>query len=133
MIKWDGNKDIKSREFLSQLKSLTENFNDYPYQMIKEKLEYLKEWGFDTVFVDARSPRDIKRLVKDFNAITILVKRTEPAQFNNEADDGVFDYTYDYEFDNSGTIEDLKKNSILLYNLIIAEEEEKRDGKFLSN
>lgn len=127
MMRWDGNKDIKSREFLSQLKILSENFNDYPYQMIKEKLEVFKECDFDTVFIDARSPRDIDRLVKDFNAITILVKRAAPARFDNEADDGVFNYIYDYEIDNSGTIEDLKKNSILLYNLIIAEENGKED------
>ena len=108
--------------FLSDLKNLCEKFNDSPYQILSDKIRKAEELGREAVFVDARSSRDIDRLKNDFNAITILIKRDVPAQYNNEADTNVSNYSYDFEFENNGTIENLKESANLFYDFITEKE-----------
>lgn len=121
-MRWKMIKDEKGRQFLSDLKNLCEEFNDSPYQILSDKIRKAEELGREAVFVDARSSRDIDRLKNDFNAITILIKRDVPAQYNNEADANVSNYSYDFEFENNGTIENLKESANLFYDFITEKE-----------
>lgn len=112
-IGWDGSKDLRDRLFLCNLKQLFAGYNDSPYQVVKTRIKNLEEEGLvDVLFVDAREPSDIDRLVKDFNAKTILVKDDVPAHYGNPADDNVFNYTYDFIIDNSGTLSELVLKAI---------------------
>ena len=53
------------------------------------------------------------------NIYTILVTREETnREYNNHADDGVFDYNYDYILENTGTLDDLKKSTETIFQLI---------------
>jgi hypothetical protein len=69
--------------------------------------------GQRVVFIHAREPQDIMRLVHDFNAKTVVVRRkaVEDKPASNHADANWWDFTYDYAIDNNDGLEFLKKNS----------------------
>lgn len=111
-IGWDGkSKTEKDRKFLSDLKLLTGEYCDMPFQSMKEQVNKFNEDKRDNVlFLHIREPEEIKRAVKEFSAKTILVTRNSVEQImSNMADANVYNYEYDYTIHNDGTIEDLKK------------------------
>lgn len=110
-LDWNGEKTPEARKMLSDLKDLLDNWMDASYKDVKETLKLLEEDGFDIVFIDAREPADIKRLVNDFSAETILIKRGETKDYGNHADNNVFNYEYDYIIENNGTLDDLRKTA----------------------
>lgn len=105
---WNGTKDEKSRKFLSDLKVLTIQFNDMPFQAINTVVEQFKEDKEKRILlIDIREPKEIERAARKFNAKTILIKRQDVKYItSNIADAGVFDYDYDFVIENNGTLED---------------------------
>ena len=115
---WKGGKDWGDRRFLSDLKLALERWDNSPYETTAR---FIKDNGkADFIFVDAREPKDIDKLIEDFEAVTVLVDREECRKsYGNMADDGVFNYTYDYVIENNGSLEDLKDSiETLFFNLI---------------
>ena len=110
-LDWDGEKTPKARKMLCNLKDILDDWMDASFKDVKSSIELLRENGTDIVFIDAREPRDIARLVSQFDAMTILIVRNGKDEYGNHADDGVFDYTYDITINNDGTLEDLKKEA----------------------
>lgn len=111
-IGWDGkSKTEKDRKFLSDLKLLTGEYCDMPFQSMKEQVnKFNKDKRDNILFLHIREPEEIKRAVKEFNAKTILVTRNSVEQImSNMADANVYNYEYDYTIHNDGTIEDLKE------------------------
>lgn len=111
-IEWSGGKTEKDRKFLSDLKDLMTEYNDYPLQYLKKQVDFFlhDQDHYQVCFIDIREPREIEKAAKAFNATTVLVTaegRVDPIS-TNHADDGVYDYQYDFYVDNSGTIDDLK-------------------------
>jgi hypothetical protein len=96
---------------LCNLKDVLDDWMDASFKDVKSSIELLRENGTDIVFIDAREPGDIARLVSQFDAMTILIVRNGKDEYGNHADDGVFDYTYDITINNDGTLEDLKKEA----------------------
>ena len=132
MAGWKGQKDLKSRKMLSDLKDLFTEYNDMPLHDI---ITFLTGWESDlayynvgdhthVLFIDDREPEHIDRLKKELNAITLLIRRPgdEFVEVSNHADDNVFDYEYDYIVENNGDFNDLRDeaqrfiNSIFLFN-----------------
>ena len=105
---WDGTKDEKSRKFLSDLKVLTSQFNDMPFQAIKTTVDQFKEDKEKRILlIDIREPKEIEKAKKAFGAKTILIKRNNVKSItSNMADAGVFDYDYDFIIENNGTLDD---------------------------
>lgn len=124
-IGWEGEKDLKDRKFLSDLKDVSEKYNDFPYRYTKETIENLKNI-FDrknsrlVVFVHAREPRDIKRLIDDYDAKTLLIRRPAvEGEYGNHADDMVFTMGYDYTIWNDSTMKELEdKAKFFLENVL---------------
>ena len=107
---WSGNKDIKSRKFLSDFKDLLTNYNDLPFKTIKREIEKIgNENSESVVFIDCREPDEIEKLRAAFSAKTVLVRRqvVENIDWDNHADTEVFNYNYDYIIENNGTLTDL--------------------------
>lgn len=122
IIGWDGTKDLKNRRFLSDLKDALTKWNDKPYKEICKQIEHLKD-SSDALFIDCREPEEIERFVKDFNAMTILVKREKiKIEYGNHADDCVEDYQYDITIDNNRGLKELQKEAEMFYNTFIKEE-----------
>lgn len=114
---WNGEKTLKDRKFLSDLKDLLTDWNDIPVKSVKKSIDKflwdLRYWGIDTsqvaIFINCREPQEIKRLCEELNAKSILVRRdeTNDIEVSNHADEQVFEYDYDIEIVNNGTLEEL--------------------------
>lgn len=109
-IGWDGKKSEKDRKFLSDLKSLTSDYCDMPFQSMKNKIkEFIGSDEEQVLFLHIREPEEIKRVVDEFKAKSILIVRDSVMHItSNVSDKNVFDYYYDFVIENNGTIEDLR-------------------------
>lgn len=110
---WNGGKTEKDRKFLSDLKYLTSEYNDYSFNSMKNMV---KQFDNDEsalfLFLHIREPGEIKRAVTEFGAKSILVKRDSIKHItSNMADANVYNYNYDYIIENNGTINDLKNKA----------------------
>ena len=121
-IGWDGKKREKDRKFLSDLKNLSSNYCDMPFQSMKNKVnEFIKNDENKFLFLHIREPEEIIRAVKEFDAKTILVVRDTVKNItSNMADKNVFNYDYDYVIQNNGTITDLKQKAKELIDEVIS-------------
>lgn len=109
-IGWNGKKTEKDRKFLSDLKILTSQYCDMPFQSMKEKVnKFMSDKNSVFLFLHIREPEEIARAVKAFNAKSILIRRNAVKHItSNMADENVFNYNYDFVIDNNGTIEDFE-------------------------
>ena len=95
---WDGTKDLKNREFLSNLKDLLTEWNDVPFKKIEQKIKLLENWHENWImFVDCREPAEIQKFKERLGALTVIVRRpeVESDETSNHADEEVFNYDYD--------------------------------------
>ena len=117
---WDGGKTEKDRKFLSDLKILSGEYNDLPFNEIINNIKLFLEPGKkDIVFLMIREPVEIQRvkdyIEKDLNAtcVTLLITNSNVKSISsNMADNGVSNYYYDYTIRNDGTLEDLDKDAL---------------------
>lgn len=114
-IGWDGEKTPENRKFLSDLKDLLTNYNDYSINWIKNMISidecYYDEKEF-IYLIDTREPKEIERLKKEWNAKSLLIRRADHNPIiSNHADKEVEKAEYDWIIDNDGTIEDLKNKA----------------------
>lgn len=125
-IGWDGRKTEKDRKFLSDLKSLTKNYCDMPFKSIKNKIEdFTKSDKGNVLFLHIREPEEIKRVVDEFGAKSILIVRNSITHIvSNTSDKNVFDYNYDFVIENNGTIEELEKKVRQFINDVIMQDRE---------
>lgn len=120
---WSGAKTLKDRKFLSDLKDLVAEYNDYPFVMTIEDIIFAEKtyayykWHDNLTnelicFIHAREPKDIERWRSDHGARAVLVRRPQvEGEFGNHADDNVFDCDYDYYIDNDGSLEELEEKA----------------------
>lgn len=109
---WDGGKTEEDRKFLSDLKMLTTDYSNMPFEAIKTKVnEFLKDEEHEILLIDIREPLEIEKARNAFNAKTILIINNRVKTINsNFGDANVFNYDYDITVENNGTLEDFKKN-----------------------
>ena len=107
---WNGQKDEKSRKFLSDLKDLSTEYSDAPMEYLaREYNRYYKDNPDVILFMHIREPKEIERARERFDALTLLIKRPgfEPIQ-SNHADRDVESYDYDYTIMNNSTVLELE-------------------------
>ena len=118
LIGWDGVKDDKGRRLLSDLKDAMTRYNDAPFKYMENKVHVYERLckennthGF--LFFHIREPQEIQKMVEKFNAVSLLVVRDSVFldNFTNHADKNVYDYDYDYQVFNNGTLDDLKNSA----------------------
>lgn len=112
-IGWSGKKSERDRKFLSDLKILTSEYCDMPFESMKNKVnKFLKDEESVFLFLHIREPEEIARAVKEFGAITVLIVRNSVKHItSNIADENVFNYNYDFVIDNNGTKEELSNKA----------------------
>ena len=112
---WNGVKDLKGRKFLSDLKDLLTEYNDYSFNYIQNKVLDIKidyhYMGCDyspLIFIDCREPVEIKKLCDKLGAKSLLIRRAsaENAETSNHADAEVLNYNYDIVIENNGDLRD---------------------------
>jgi hypothetical protein len=111
---WNGEKDNKSRKFLSDLKSLLIAYNDYPNVYLEKEYEkFLQDDAQDILFVHIRENDQIEDFKSRLRTkcITLLIRSqlagTAGEVYGNDSDDKAEDYPYDYEFTNEPPLEAL--------------------------
>ena len=124
---WKGEKTPEARRFLAELKRIFTEYNDLPNQYcISEYCKFLKSPESQIFFVHIREGEQIQRFVSaakcfdEAKCITLLVrsKRCEGV-YGNASDDMVENYTYDYVFQNDGTLAEAEENFITFLGLIL--------------
>lgn len=112
---WEGAKTSRDRKFLSDLKDALEDWQDIPFNSIKADYNMAKEINTDLLFIDAREPKDIERIKKEFNAKSILVHRDEVINqsLSNHADSNVYETAYDYIIYNNADLNNLRESAII--------------------
>lgn len=110
---WQGEKTDKARKFLSDLKAIATEYNDYPTRYLLEKQQDFISSENQIMFVHIREPKEIEKFVKLSKTITktLLIRpRSElmQKQFGNASDDEVENYKYDYVFNNDKSLEEIK-------------------------
>ena len=106
---WNGEKDPRSRLFLSKLKELLAEYDDIPYKKIAEEIHWFKNQPErELLFIHIREPGEIARIVRDFGAITVLVKRANNQQIvSNDSDKYTESYNYDFVLNNDSDLDAL--------------------------
>lgn len=97
-----------------------------PFQSMKNKIkEFVRNDEGQVLFLHIREPEEIKRVVDEFEAKTILVVRDSVIKItSNVSDKNVFDYHYDVVIENNGTVEDLKERVKQFVNEVVMIERE---------
>ena len=107
---WNGEKDLKSRRFLAELKRVFTEYNDLPNRYLLEQRADFLQSEEEILFIHIREPEQIETFVRavDGDCITLLVRRELPdtaGGYGNHADDDVEDYPYTVIFDNNRPLE----------------------------
>lgn len=112
-IGWDGKKEERDRKFLSDLKELTSNYCDMPFNCMVEKVEeFRKDEETVFLFLHIREPQEIERAKNEFDANTILIRRNSVKHITtNIADGNVFNYEYDITINNDGDLKAFGKKA----------------------
>ena len=121
---WDGRKDDKSRKFLSDLKLLTVEYNDFPTLWALERYREFLLTDSEIMFVHIREPKEIEKFVKGTAGVakTLLVRggdRMSKTHYGNTSDDEGEDYKYDYYFVNDRTLDVAEYDFVELLKSII--------------
>ena len=121
---WDGAKDDRSRRFLSELKRLTVEYNDYPTLWATEQYRRFLEGDCEILFVHIREPEEIAKLVRatDGAARTLLIRggdRMKKTCYGNRSDDEVENYDYDYYFNNDKSLDEAERDFVELLGSIV--------------
>ena len=121
---WDGTKDNKARKFLSDLKNLCVEYNNYPTLWAKGQYDEFLLSDEEIMFVHIREPEEIEKFVKatDGKALTLLVrggKRMSSEKYGNASDDGVENYSYDHYFLNESSLEVAEREFVELLSKLI--------------
>ncbi len=112
---WSGAKDNKSRRFLSDMKRLCADYNDFPTNWAKAQFDSFLLTDEEILFVHIREAEEIAKFVASTNGVakTLLIRGGVRFQqrlggYGNISDDGVENYSYDYYFNNDTSLEDAK-------------------------
>lgn len=112
VLGWGEEKDLASRKFLSDLKSISVHYNDWPTKYLIKKYQEFKESKFDIMFVHIREGDEIDHFNNMINnsAVTLLIRRAAVEKvYGNKSDDDVENYKYDYVYDNDLPLDESKE------------------------
>ena len=103
---WNGEKDLRSRKFLADLKQLFIEYNDLPTRYIIEKYKDFLAGDAELFFVHIREGEQIAHFLEEAKktgtrpfSLLVRSKRCE-SNYGNASDDDVANFNYDYYYDN---------------------------------
>lgn len=120
---WNGEKDARSRKFLSDLKRVFIDYNDLPTKYLYEQYKAFMESDNEVYFAHIREGEEIEKLKNMIGegCVTLLVERqTGNSEWGNVSDDAVRNYNYDYIFDNNVALFEAEEAFIELLEELLA-------------
>ncbi len=133
MFGWDGmTKDEKTRKFLSDLKLLSTDYSNSPFEYMKSEIEFFKITPYKNdkylrgvIFCHVREPQEIQKMKDAFDCKSLLITNNRVEQvITNMADAGVYDFKYDYAIPNNGSLAELQSRALnFLVNIFDTETE----------
>lgn len=112
ILGWNGDKDERSRKFLSDLKFLASEYNNCSFNYVNSQINQLNVSNNEIVFfIHCREPEEIKKFKIHYDDSLIILLITRPGVLitSNEADGNVLNYNYDYIIDNNLDFEHFNK------------------------
>ena len=120
---WNGEKDPKSRKFLSDLKKAFINYNDLPTKYLLAQYETFLNSNNEILFVHIREKEEIEKFKQLVNikCITLFVDRHDVnvEKWGNSSDDEVRDYEYDIYFKNDKDLSEIENEFILVLSSLL--------------
>ena len=124
---WNGEKDLKSRKFLADLKQLFTEYNDLPTRYVLEKYREFNESDAELFFVHIREGEQIAHFIEEAEkagsrpfSLLVRSKRCETS-YGNASDDDVANFDYDYYYDNDLPLDEAENDfCAFLKSIIIA-------------
>lgn len=113
---WNGEKDAKSRKFLSDLKRIFIEYNDLPTRYLYGQYIDFLESKNEILFVHIREKEEIEKFKKlvDIRCKTLLIDRQniDVEKWGNASDDEVKNYHYDLYFENNGSLSEVEQKLV---------------------
>lgn len=107
---WTEEKGERDRKFLSDLKDLMTEYNNLSFKYVSEKIQ--ENLDADIIFIHCREPKEIRKIVEGFGAISLLVENPRIVPItSNHADAEVENYNYDYVINNDKSLINLIRKS----------------------
>lgn len=119
---WNGEKDEKSRKFLSDLKQLFINYNDLPLNYLLGECEKFIDSDNEILFVHIREPEEIKKFQRrcPIDCTTLLIRRNDTKmQWNNQSDDNVEKFHYEFYYNNDKPLSEVEEDFMRFFDTII--------------
>lgn len=120
---WNGEKDAKSRKFLSDLKRAFIEYNDLPTKYLFAQYEKFLESKNQILFVQIREKDEIEKFKKlvTISCRTLLVDRQNinVEKWGNASDDEVRNYQYDLYFKNDRSLTEIEQEFVSLLSSLI--------------
>ena len=102
---WDGVKDNRGRQLLSNLKTALNLYNDFTMDKLRRVIFQARDKdmvNFEHIlFVDSREPGEIAEIKRRYGAQTILIDREIEQEISNESDRHVEEFFYDFKLKNN--------------------------------
>lgn len=108
---WNGEKDLRSRKFLSDLKRTFTEYNDLPNAYLEQQHTEFLACDEQILFCHIREGEQIdafKRRMEGHLVLALLIRREGEdvaKHYGNVSDDDVENYPYDYYYDNNAPLE----------------------------
>jgi len=119
---WNGiEKSGKTRKFLSDLKLLSTEYSNHPFEYMSGEVAKFMQYRYATdnaikgiICLHIREPEELKKMKDSYpDCIALLVTNPRIEQItSNMADANVQSFKYDYTVVNDGTILDLKSKAL---------------------
>lgn len=114
---WSGEKTDKARKFLSDLKKVLTEYNEFPMQYLLSEQEDFLLSDEEFLFVHIREPHEIEKFKNASQTTTyaLLITPREELKskvYGNKSDDEVNNYDYDFTFANDKPLEIIEKEWI---------------------
>ena len=129
---WKGEKSLKDRKFLSDLKDLWTDYNDGPFVYAIDQFQKFAEKPVaaynEILIMHVREPSEIKKIKDriDYSGtvpcVTLLIKspRTESVEYGNKSDDLVNKYPYDFLYYNAAPLNKVDEDFMGFFHKFIA-------------
>lgn len=109
---WDETmKTEKDRKFLSDLKKVTTEYNDFVFNDLRRVVnQFYEQDQYKFLLIDIREPEEIERAVNQFGAKTVFIENYRAEEVtSNPSDARVREYNYDYKICNNASLEIFRK------------------------